>query len=90
MIVAGGWKVSGIVRLLTGSPLTITTGIDTSLTQAVGGDRANQVLPNGYAEKKTIDHWFNRAAFATPADGEFGNLRSTIFSDPAAFESTWA
>ena len=52
----------------------------TSLTNAIGGDRANQVLPNGYAEKKTVDQWFNRAAFATSADGEFGNLRvNTLF-----------
>ena len=73
-LLAGGWKVSGIVRLITGSPLTITSGLDTSLTAAVGGDRANQVLADGYAGKKTVDQWFNRAAFATPADGQFGNL----------------
>jgi hypothetical protein len=70
----GGWKVSGILRVISGSPLTITSGLDTSLTNAVGGDRANQVLGDPYATEKTVDHWFNRAAFAQPADGQFGNV----------------
>ena len=73
-MLGGGWKVSGIVRLLSGSYLTVTSGIDTSLTQAVGGDRANQVLPNSYAPNQTVDQWLNRAAFAQPVDGQFGNM----------------
>ena len=81
---AGGWRISGSVRLITGSPMTITSGIDTSLTNATGGDRANQVLPNGYAEKKTVDQYFNRAAFATPADGQFGNLRVNNLYGPGS------
>jgi Carboxypeptidase regulatory-like domain/TonB dependent receptor len=70
----GGWRVSGIVRILSGSYLTITSGIDTSLTNALGGDRANQILPNPYPEKRTIDQWINRAAFGQPLDGQFGNM----------------
>src|SRR5439155_3777649 len=35
----GGWRVSGILRILSGSYMTITSGIDTSLTNALGGDR---------------------------------------------------
>lgn len=81
---ASGWRISGSVRLITGSPMTITSGIDTSLTNATGGDRANQVLPNGYAEKKTVDQYFNRAAFATPADGQFGNLRVNNLYGPGS------
>jgi hypothetical protein len=81
---AGGWKVSGIVRLVSGSPLTITSGLDTSLTAAIGGDRVNQVLPNGYAENKSVSQWFNRAAFAQPADGQFGNLRVNNLFGPGS------
>ena len=54
--------------------MTITSGIDTSLTNALGGDRASQVLGNPYPATKTIDQWMNRAAFAQPADGQFGNM----------------
>ncbi|PYS48950.1 MAG: hypothetical protein DMG13_24440 [Acidobacteria bacterium] len=70
----GGWRVSGIVRILSGSYMTITSGIDTSLTQALGGDRAKQVLPDSYPATKTVDQWINRAAFALPADGQWGNV----------------
>jgi len=71
---AGGWRVSGIVRVLSGSYMTITSGIDTSLTQAVGGDRANQVLGDPYPARQTIDQWINRAAFSQPLDGQWGNM----------------
>ena len=66
--------MSGIVRILSGSYMTITSGIDTSLTNALGGDRANQVLGNPYPSKKTVGQWINRAAFAQPADGQWGNM----------------
>jgi hypothetical protein len=82
--IIGGWKVSGIVRVVSGSPLTITSGLDTSLTAAIGGDRANQVLPNGYAEKKSVSQWFNRLAFAQPADGQFGNMRVNNLVGPGS------
>jgi hypothetical protein len=36
--------------------------------------RANQILPNPYPEKRTIDQWINRAAFGQPLDGQFGNM----------------
>ena len=70
----GGWRVSGIVRIVSGSFLTITSGIDTSLTNALGGDRANQVLPTPYPATQTADQWINRAAFAQPTDGQWGNM----------------
>jgi len=54
------------------------------LTAAGGGDRANQVLPNGYAEKKSVSQWFNRAAFAQPADGQFGNMRINNLVGPGS------
>jgi len=70
----GGWRVSGIVRILSGSYMTVTSGIDTSLTNALGGDRANQVLANAYPADKTVSQWINRAAFAQPLDGQWGNM----------------
>ena len=70
----GGWRVSGIVRIVSGSFLTITSGIDTSLTNALGGDRADQVLPTPYPATQTADQWINRAAFAQPTDGQWGNM----------------
>ena len=71
---AGGWRISGIARYLSGQYLTIASGIDTSLTNALGGDRANQVLPDPYAPNKGFTQWLNPRAFAQPADGQFGNM----------------
>src|SRR5262249_40850287 len=59
---------------LSGSYMTITSGIDTSLTNALGGDRANQVILDPYPAQKTVGQWINRAAFAQPVDGEWGNM----------------
>jgi hypothetical protein len=80
---AGGWRVSGIVRVLSGSFMTVTSGLDTSLTQAIGGDRANQVLPDPYAPNKGFDQWINRAAFVQPADGQWGNMGVNNILGPA-------
>jgi hypothetical protein len=73
--VFGNWQVSGLVRLQsTTKNVTVTSGSDTCLCGAQGRDRANQLLPNEqlYASERTVDHWFNLAAFGRPADGQWG------------------
>jgi outer membrane receptor protein involved in Fe transport len=69
------WQISGLVRVQSATKtLTVTSGADTCLCGAQGRDRANQLLPNDqlYASKRTVDHWFNPAAFGRPADGQWG------------------
>jgi len=65
--------VSGIVRLQSGSYLTVLTGLDIALT-AQQDQRGNQVLANAYPAEQRIDQWINPAAFAQPATGTYGNL----------------
>lgn len=68
-----GWQISGITRILSGPYLTITSGTDTALTGT--NDQAPiQVLPSPYPEKKTMDRWFNPAAFVQPPPGSYGNV----------------
>jgi hypothetical protein len=64
--------------------MTITSGIDTSLTNALGGDRANQVLGNPYPSEKTVGQWINRAAFAQPVDGQWGNMAANNIIGPGS------
>jgi hypothetical protein len=74
-VIAGNWQISGIVRLQSpDKSLTVTSGSDTCLCGAQGRDRANQLLPNEqvYATEKSVDRWFNPAAFGRPADGQWG------------------
>jgi hypothetical protein len=70
---ASDWRVSGILNGRSGSWLTVTTGRDTSLNgQRSQQQRVNQVSDEVYGAK-TLGSYLNRAAFALPALGTFGN-----------------
>jgi hypothetical protein len=76
-VLATGWQVSAIVRLQSGSWLTVTTGVDSLATN--GDTRPNLVLDSPYAPNKSTDRYLNPAAFARPTTGEYGNMgRSNI------------
>ena len=63
-----GWTVSGIIRLRSGAPLTITAGRDAN-NDGTNNDRANVVpgvdptLDPDRPRSEVIQEWFNRAAF---------------------------
>jgi Carboxypeptidase regulatory-like domain len=71
--VASHWRLSGIVKLTSGAPLTITPGTDRALT-ATNDQRMNYAGGDVYHSDKNIDHWFNIAAFQLPALGTYGDL----------------
>jgi hypothetical protein len=71
-----GWQVAGITRFSSGAPLSIGTlgtgALDSSLDLTGGGDgwrpvmTGNPVLPK---DQRTVDEYFNTAAFAPPGVG---------------------
>ena len=68
----GGWQVSSNYVLQTGNPFTVTVnGNNNSFAQS-GTWYPNQVGDPTLAHR-TIQKWFNTAAFASPAPGTFGN-----------------
>ncbi len=75
--VFGGWQTNGIITLQTGGPMTISTGVDNSLS-GIGQDRVdiigNPALPGGRPRGEKILRWFNTDAFAQNATGTFGTL----------------
>ncbi|MGH9688894.1 MAG: hypothetical protein ACRD5K_17580, partial [Candidatus Acidiferrales bacterium] len=81
----GGWQLSTIATLQSGTPETITTGFNNSNT-ALGGysvDRPNAVagaLVN--ASSRTLQHWLNPAAFAVATPGTFGDLGRNSYVGP--------
>ena len=77
-ILVSGWQVSGIGRIQSGSYFTVTSGFNTALTSGKNVDRANQVLADPYLPNKGINGWLNPAAFARPANGEYGNASLNI------------
>jgi hypothetical protein len=76
----GGWQASGILSLQSGRPFTAVLSGDFSNTLN-RNDRPNLVGdPN--SGPKTVEQWFNKAAFQTQAVGSFGNAGRNIIIGP--------
>ncbi len=96
--VAGGWTASTILTAQTGQFFNPTfSGFDTSGTNVVGGrpDRINN--GNLPTSQRTIDRWFDAAAFQVPGDvnadgrpdvnvGRFGNAAPDILVGPGLLD----
>ena len=74
---AGGWQISGVIRLQTGPYSTVTGATSTTTRRAdyVGGPIYTQSGQN-------VNNWLNRAAFATAANGAWGNSGINIIEAP--------
>ena len=84
--VASNWQLSGIVSARSGSWLTVTTGVTGFNGLA---DRVDQVSDNVYGDK-TLLNYLNRAAFANPAPGAFGNSPRNGIQGPHAWKADLA
>ena len=76
--IANGWQVNAIVTSQSGLPLTITSGVDNSLS-GIGNDYAvyTGVSPARPAGASKLAEWFNPAAFAkNPLPSANGNVQS--------------
>jgi hypothetical protein len=83
-LIASGWRLAGIFRATSGSTLSITTGLDRSLDGVVPAtQRVNAVLDNPYGDK-TLNNWFNPAAFVQPAIGSIGTSGRNAYLGPAS------
>lgn len=81
--ILGGWQLGGILFLRSGEPFSVT----------VSGDIANMGTTN-YANRigngslpesqRTIDRWFDTAAFAVPAQYTIGNAGRGILFGPGS------
>jgi hypothetical protein len=80
-VVAANWRLAGIVGIRSGAWLNIITGVDNALNGQIG-QRPNKVSDDFYGAK-TLDSYLNRAAFAAPAPGTFGNLEYRAVEGPA-------
>jgi hypothetical protein len=71
--VVGGWQVNGIYTWQRGFPLTIVAADLGGLNDTVGTNRADLVGDPDSGER-SVNRWFNTAAFAQPAQGALGTL----------------
>jgi hypothetical protein len=78
--ILGGWQVSTIISISSGFPRNVTVGTDRSNTGG-GQDRPNATgqeveLPR---DQRTIQQWFNTAAYVVQPLGTWGNVgRNTV------------
>jgi hypothetical protein len=80
--VASHWRVSGILSARSGSWLTVTTGTDRALNgQRFQEQRVNQISDEVYGDG-TLNNYLNRAAFAQPALGTFGDHERNSIEGP--------
>jgi hypothetical protein len=70
----GGWQLSGILSVRSGSYFTVTTGVDNALTGLASNQRANQILDDPFMPDRSFDQWLNPRAFAAPATGTYGTM----------------
>jgi hypothetical protein len=78
--VLADWRLSGIVRLYSGAPFSVTVNTDPART-AISNQRAN-VSGDAYGDGSSIQAYLNRAAFSDPAVGTLGNSGRNAFNGP--------
>jgi hypothetical protein len=81
-----GWQVSGIVTMISGSPLGVSygtaTAVDTTGTPSQGARvvvTGNPVLPK---DERTFYRYFRTDVFQAPAIGTFGNAAKSVLRGP--------
>jgi hypothetical protein len=83
-----GWSLSGIATVQSGFPLSPQLGYNPT----GNGDTRNPVRPNraagfqGPLYPKTVQQWFNPAAFTAPYPGTFGDVGRDTLTGPGLSE----
>jgi hypothetical protein len=81
-VLASRWRASGILAIQSGSRIDIITGRDNALN-GQRNQRVNKVSDDVYANTRTLNQYFNPAAFAQPDPGTFGNLMRNALTGPS-------
>jgi outer membrane receptor protein involved in Fe transport len=78
----GGWAVQGITNIRSGQALNIVTGADIAGDGDASSQRVNYLGGPVYGSPQTLGNWFNKAAFALPANGTYGNIGMDVARGP--------
>ncbi|MFN0102272.1 MAG: TonB-dependent receptor domain-containing protein [Bryobacteraceae bacterium] len=73
---AGGWSVNGIASIQSGTPISITSRNNTTVSQGGGQTPNSTGIPSqtSGSAKERIGGWFNPAAFSDAPPYTFGNI----------------
>ena len=85
--VVSGWRLSGIYRASSGSPLTILSGVDRALN-GISNQRPDQILASTYDDTsgRPLTRYLNPSAFALPAVGSNGNMGPRNVQGPGTWQ----
>ena len=86
---ASNWSFATIYSQRTGAPLNVIIGSDVALSGFQGNSgtqRPNQVDAHVYGDRKSLTNYFNKAAFAMPATGTYGNAGAFNVIGPQFWE----
>ncbi|HEY7353595.1 MAG TPA: carboxypeptidase regulatory-like domain-containing protein [Terriglobales bacterium] len=81
--VVGGWTFSGIVSMVSGTPLTLTeSGISSNVCNTIPNCVVRPDFSGSKSYPQTVNSWFNTAGFAAAPAGTFGTLPYNAFRGP--------
>jgi hypothetical protein len=80
-VLVSRWRFTGILNARSGNRLNITTGIDNAFT-GQRDQRPNRISDDVYPAERTLTNYFNRAAFAQPEPGTYGNEKRNALVGP--------
>jgi hypothetical protein len=82
----GGWQISGILTLESGTPIEDIAASGSSLNTPGEQQTANQVGPVSYPKGINVGNpWFSTTSFTQPTGVAFGNTGRNLFSGPGLF-----
>jgi hypothetical protein len=85
--VLGGWQVAGITQMWSGPPISrVVNGSTNGNRRGIRVDQRGDPFADLPADVAGGVYWFNPAAFASPADGNFGNTGRAIFRLPGVHQ----
>jgi hypothetical protein len=77
----GGWQIAGTVVLQSGNPFSVYGNQNTFTQAGIAFPNRNPGVPL-YPSNRSINNWFNPAAFLAPANGTFGNVKRNSLYGP--------
>jgi hypothetical protein len=80
-LVVGGWQLTGIATFQRGFPFSVVANDTYGLLSAYN-QRANIVGNPNKGFTKSVNQWFNTAAFSQPLAGAFGTSGRNILREP--------